>query len=380
VKRTIYSEEHEIFRLSVRRFLEAHAVPHYESWEQRGRTPDEFWRSAGAHGLLCCQIPEEYGGPGGDYRSLCIVSEEMAGLVIMAPNLQVHSDIVSEYVLNRGSEAQKHEWLPKMVSGEVRGAIAMSEPDTGSDLQAIKTSAIRQGDEFVLNGTKTFITNGDEAGLYIVAAKTDPTKGSKGISLFLLPRNTPGFARGRKLDKLGLRAQDTAELFFQDVRLTQNALLGTEGQGFAHLMSELPQERLGIAVTAVAVAQRAFDLALGYVRERKAFRKPVLDFQNTRFKLAEVRTELEVAWAFLDKCIDAHGRGALTVPEVAMAKLWTSELQGRVIDTCLQFFGGFGYMLEYPISKMYVDARVSRIYGGTSEIMKEIIGRSLDDA
>jgi long-chain-acyl-CoA dehydrogenase len=380
VKRTIYSEEHEIFRLSVRRFLEAHAVPHYESWEQRGRTPDEFWRSAGAHGLLCCQIPEEYGGPGGDYRSLCIVSEEMAGLGIMAPNLQVHSDIVSEYVLNRGSEAQKHQWLPKMVSGEVRGAIAMSEPDTGSDLQAIKTSAIRQGDEFVLNGTKTFITNGDEAGLYIVAAKTDPTKGSKGITLFLVPRDTPGFARGRKLNKLGLRAQDTAELFFEDVRLPQNALLGTEGQGFAYLMSELPQERLGIAVTAVAVAQRAFDLALNYVRERKAFRRPVLDFQNTRFKLAEVRTELEVAWAFLDKCIDAHGRDALTVPEVAMAKLWTSELQGRVIDTCLQFFGGFGYMLEYPISKMYVDARVSRIYGGTSEIMKEIIGRSLDDA
>lgn len=380
MKRTIYSEEHEIFRLSVRRFLEAHAVPHYESWEQHGRTPDEFWKSAGAHGLLCCQIPEQYGGPGGDYRSLCIVSEEMAALGIMAPNLQVHSDIVSEYLLNRGSEAQKRAWLPKMVSGEVRGAIAMSEPDTGSDLQAIKTSATRQGDEFVLNGTKTFITNGDEAGLCIVAAKTDPTKGGKGISLFLVPRDTPGFARGRKLNKLGLRAQDTAELFFQDVRLPRNALLGTEGEGFVYLMSELPQERLGIAVTAVAVAQRAFDLALQHVRERKAFRRPVLDFQNTRFKLAEVRTELEVAWAFLDKCIEAHEHGALTVPEVAMAKLWTSELQGRVIDTCLQFFGGYGYMLEYPISKMYVDARVSRIYGGTSEIMKEIIGRSLDDA
>jgi acyl-CoA dehydrogenase len=233
---------------------------------------------------------------------------------------------------------------------------------------------------FVLNGSKTFITNGDEAGLYIVAAKTDPSKGGKGISLFLVRRDTPGFARGRKLNKLGLRAQDTAELFFQDVRLPRHALLGTEGEGFAYLMSELPQERLGIAVTAVAVAQRAFDLALKHVRERKAFRRPVLDFQNTRFKLAEIRAELEVAWAFLDKCIDAHENGVLTVPEVAMAKLWTSELQGRVIDTCLQFFGGYGYMLEYPISKMYVDARVSRIYGGTSEIMKEIIGRSLDDA
>jgi acyl-CoA dehydrogenase len=380
VKRTIYGEEHEIFRLSVRRFLESQAVPHYESWEQAGCTPDEFWMDAGAHGLLCPQIPETYGGPGGDYRNLCIVSEEMAALGIMAPNLQVHSDIVSQYVLNYGSHAQKLHWLPKMVSGEVRGAIAMSEPDTGSDLQAIRTSAIRDGDYFVLNGTKTFITNGDQAGVYIVVAKTNPELGSKGITLFLLPRDLQGFERGRKLNKLGLRAQDTAELFFNDVRLPHSCLLGSEGHGFAYLMNELPQERLGIAVTAVTVAQRAFDLTLAYTRERTAFRKPIVDFQNTRFKLAEIRAELEVAWAFLDKCIATHCDDALTVPEVAMAKLWTSELQGRVIDTCLQFFGGYGYMLEYPISKMYVDARVARIYGGTSEIMKEIIGRSLDNS
>jgi acyl-CoA dehydrogenase len=379
VKRTIYSEEHEIFRLAVRRLLMAEAVPHYESWEESGGTPDEFWRSAGAHGLLCPQIPEAYGGPGGDYRSLCIVSEELAGLGIMAPNLQVHSDIVSEYLLNHGSEAQKLEWLPRMVAGEVRGAIAMTEPNTGSDLKAIRTTAIRRGDDYVLNGSKTFVSNGVRAGLYLVVAKTDPAKGGKGMSLFLVPKGLDGLKRGRVLNKLGLRAQDTAELFFDNVRLPLTALLGEEGQGFSYLMSELPQERLGIAVTAVAAAQRAFDLALTYTREREAFGRPVLDFQNTRFKLAEIRAELEVAWAFLDKCIDAHSAGALTVPEVAMAKLWTTELQGRVVDACLQFFGGFGYMKEYPIAKMYADARVARIYGGTSEIMKEIIGRSFDE-
>jgi acyl-CoA dehydrogenase len=380
VKRTIYTEEHEIFRLAVKRLLLAEAVPYYENWEESGGTPDTFWRSAGAHGLLCPQIPESYGGPGGDYRSLCIVSEELAGLGLMAPNLQVHSDIVSQYLLDYGSEAQKLEWLPRMVAGEVRGAIAMSEPNTGSDLQAIRTTAVVRGSEYILNGTKTFVTNGGWAGLYVVVAKTDPAKGSKGISLFLVPRGLDGFGIGRMLNKLGLRAQDTAELFFDNVRLPQSALLGMEGQGFLYLMSELPQERLGIAVTAVAAAQRAFDLALTYTKEREAFGRPVLDFQNTRFKLAEIRTELEVAWAFLDKCIASHSVGALTVPEVAMAKLWTTELQGRVVDTCLQFFGGFGYMKEYPISKMYADARVSRIYGGTSEIMKEIIGRSFDNA
>jgi alkylation response protein AidB-like acyl-CoA dehydrogenase len=377
MRRTIYDEEHEIFRLSVRRLLEAEAVPHYATWERDGGTPDQFWRAAGAHGLLCPQVPETYGGPGGDYRSLCIVSEELAALGIMAPNIQVHSDIVAEYILNRGSEHQKHEWLPKMVSGDVRGAIAMTEPNSGSDLQSIRTTATRSGDGYVLNGTKTFVTNGEQAGVYIVVAKTDPSKRSKGMSLFLVPRETPGFSRARKLDKMGLRAQDTAELFFDDARLPQTALLGKEGQGFTYLMSELPQERLGIAVTAVAAAQRAFNLALDYSKQRMAFGKPVLEFQNTRFKLAEIRTELEVAWAFLDKCIAAHSADLLTVPEVAMAKLWTTELQGRVVDTCLQLFGGYGYMTEYPISKMYADARVTRIYGGTSEIMKEIIGRSL---
>jgi acyl-CoA dehydrogenase len=379
MKRTLYSDEHELFRHSVRRFLTAEAVPQYDSWEENGGTPDEFWRRAGEQGLLCPQIPERYGGPGGDYRSLCIVSEELAALGLMAPNLQVHSDIVAEYVLNHGSKAQKLQWLPKMVSGEVRGAIAMSEPNTGSDLQAVRTRATRRGSEYVLNGAKTFVTNGAQAGLYIVVAKTDPTLGSKGISLFLVPREAQGFERGRTLDKLGLRGQDTAELFFRDVRLPESALLGKEGEGFACLMRELPQERLGIAVNAVACAQRAFDLTLRYAGERHAFGRRVLDFQNTRFKLAEIRAELEVAWAFVDKCVATHCEEQLTVPEAAMAKLWTTELQGRVIDACLQLFGGYGYMMEYPISRMYADARVARIYGGTSEIMKEIIGRSLDE-
>ncbi len=378
VQRTIYSEDHEIFRQSVRRFLEAEAVPHYESWEQDGKTPDSFWLAAGAHGLLCPQVPEQYGGPGGDYRHLCIVTEEMSGLGLTAPNLQVHSDIVSGYILNHGTEEQKQTWLPKMVSGEVRGAIAMSEPDTGSDLQAIRTTAVRKGNGYLLNGSKTFISNGYQAGVTIVVAKTDPTKGSKGISLFLVPRDAEGFTRGKKLSKLGLRAQDTAELSFNDVHLPPTALLGEEGKGFAHLMTELPQERLAIAVMAVACAQRAFDLALTYCRERHAFGKQILDFQNTRFKLAEIRTELEVGWAFVDKCIAAHCDGKLTVTEVAMAKLWTTEMQGRVVDACLQLFGGYGYIMEYPITKMYADARVTRIYGGTSEIMKEIIGRSFD--
>jgi len=380
VKRTVYGEEHELFRQSVRRFLTEHAVPHYDTWEADGGTPDEFWRAAGEHGLLCPQIPETYGGPGGDYRSLCIVSEELAALGIMAPNLQVHSDIVAGYLLNHGSEAQKLEWLPKMVAGVARGAIAMSEPDAGSDLQGIRTSARREGGDYVLNGAKTFVTNGGQAGLYIIIAKTDPAQRARGISLFLVPREAEGLAQGRTLSKLGLKAQDTAELFLRDVRLPASALLGREGEGFVYLMRELPQERLGIAVTAVAVAQRAFDLALAHVRERTAFGKRVLDFQNTRFKLAEIRTELEVAWAFLDRCILAHCDGLLTVQEAAMAKLWTSELQGRIIDTCLQFFGGYGYMLEYPIARMFTDARVARIYGGTSEIMKEIIGRSFDES
>ncbi|MBL8628456.1 MAG: acyl-CoA dehydrogenase family protein [Rhodospirillaceae bacterium] len=378
MKRTVYTEEHEIFRESVHRFLEQEAVPHYQSWEDEGLTPDAFWKKAGEQGLLCPQIPEEYGGPGGDYRYLAIVNEEMALMGLSAPNFPVHSDISAEYILKYGSEAQKKEWLPKMVSGAVRGAIAMTEPNTGSDLQAVRTTAIRDGNEYVLNGAKTFISNGYQGGIYIVVAKTDPSKGAKGISLILVPRGTKGFEPGRKLNKMGLKGQDTAELFFNDARVPISNLLGEEGKGFAYLMSELPQERLAIASSGVGFAQRAYDLALAYAKERKAFGKSILDFQNTRFKLAEVRTELEVGWAFLDKCISAHMEREFTVTEAAMAKLWTTELQGRVTDTCLQIFGGYGYMLEYEIAKLYADARVTRIYGGTSEIMKEIIGRSLD--
>jgi acyl-CoA dehydrogenase len=377
VKRNIYNTDHEIFRDSVRRFFETEAVPHFDSWEAEGLTPDSFWLKAGAQGLLCPQIPEEYGGAGSDYRYLSVIAEEMMALGLSAPNFCVHSEICADYVLKYGSPAQKSEWLPKMASGAVRAAIAMSEPNTGSDVQAVRTVARREGDSYILNGSKTFVSNGYQAGLYIIVAKTDPSKGSKGITLFLIPRETEGFERGRKLDKLGLLAQDTAELFLRDVRVPRTAILGEEGRGFGYLMSSLPRERLGIAVQGVAAAQRAFDLALAYARERQAFGKRILDFQNTRFSLAEIRTELEVAWAFLDKCIIAHETDDLTATEAASAKLWTTELQGRVVDKCLQIFGGYGYMAEYPIARMYVDARVSRIYGGTSEIMKEIIGRSL---
>ena len=378
LKRDIYDQEHDIFRASVRKFLEREAVPHNDAWEEAGITPKEFWRKAGENGLLCPQVPEAYGGPGGDYRYLAVVGEELGLAGLTAANIAVHSDIVAGYVLAYGSEAHKKKYLPQMVSGDVIGAIVMTEPNTGSDLQAIRTTAIRSGDHYLLNGAKTFISNGINAGLYVVAAKTDPTKGAKGISLFLVDEDLKGFEKGKRLKKLGLKGQDTAELFFTDVKLPVDALLGSEGQGFSYMMKELPQERLSIAIIAVASSQRAFDLALAYTRERKAFNQRIFDFQNTKFVLADIKAELDAAWAYLDRCIVAHGKGELDVPDAAAAKLWTSELQGRVVDRCLQLFGGYGYMLEYPITRMYADARIQRIYGGTSEIMKEIIARSLD--
>lgn len=378
LKRDIYAEEHEIFRASVRKFLERDAVPHHEAWEDAGITPKSFWLKAGDHGLLCPQVPEIYGGPGGDYRYLAVVGEELGLAGLTAANMAVHSDIVAGYVLAYGTEAQKKKYLPRMVSGEVIGAIVMTEPNTGSDLQAIRTTAIKSGDHYVLNGAKTFITNGSNAGLYAVAAKTDPNKGAKGLSLFLVEEGLKGFEKGKRLKKLGLKGQDTAELFFNDVKLPADALLGVEGQGFTYMMKELPQERMSIAIIAVASCQRAFDLTLAYTRERKAFGQRIFDFQNTKFVLAEIKAEIDAAWAYLDRCIAAHAKGELDVPDAAAAKLWTTELQGRVVDRCLQLFGGYGYMLEYPIAKMFADARIQRMYGGTSEIMKEIIARSLD--
>ena len=372
------SEEHEIFRQAVRKFCASEVIPFADDWDAEGVMPREFWLRAGAQGLLCPQVPEDFGGAGGDYRFNAIVDEEFAysgasGLV----GCSVHSDICCGYLVNYGTPSQKQAWLPKMVSGEAIAAIAMTEPGTGSDLQAIRTTARPRRDGYLINGAKTFISNGQTADLVIVAAKTDPTEGAKGISLFLVESARDGFRRGRNLRKIGLKGQDTSELFFDDVRVPADNLLGGEGQGFALLMQELPQERLSLAIGAAAAAQKAFDITLDYVRERKAFGRAIADFQNSRFVLAEIKTQLAVGWAFIDQCLEKHLRGALGVDQAAMAKLWLSEMQGRVLDACVQLHGGYGYMSEYLIARMYVDARVQRIYGGTSEIMKELIARFL---
>lgn len=377
LKRHIYEPEHEMFRDAVRKFVEQEIAPHHETWEHDGRVPHALWLKAGAQGLLCPQVPEEYGGPGGDYRYLAIVDEELCLYTGCSTGFAVHSDIVGSYILNHGSEEQKKAWLPKMVSGEVIAGIAMTEPNTGSDLQAVKTSAILTGNEYVLNGSKTFISNGQNGHLFVVVAKTNPAEKAQGISLVLVEGDQEGFKRGRNLDKIGLKAQDTSELFFDNVRVPTSNLLGEEGKGFVCLMQELPQERLALAIGAVSAAQKIFDITVDYVKERKAFGQPIAAFQNTRFKLAELKTELQVGWAFLDKCIDHHLRGELEPAEAAMIKLWTSEMQGRVVDECLQLHGGYGYMTEYAVARAYRDARIQRIYGGTSEIMKELIARSI---
>ena len=376
-ERDIYLLEHEMFRASIRGFIEKELKPCHDQWERDHIVPREFWRKAGAQGMLCPQVPEAYGGPGGDYRFLPIVIEEMFYAGGSGPGFAVHSDIVGSYILNHGTEEQKLAWLPRMVQGEMIGAVAMTEPNTGSDLQAIRTTARREGDDYVINGAKTFISNGQNADLVIVVAKTDLAAKSKSISLLLVESTRPGFRRGRNLDKMGLKAQDTSELFFDDVRVPRSNLLGEEGAGFSILMRELPQERLAIAVSAVATSQRAFDLTVPYVKERYAFGKPIAEFQNTRFKLAEMQTELAAGWSFLDNCIHRHASGKLSATDAAMVKLWTTEMQGRVVDACVQLHGGYGYMMEYPIAKVYLDTRVQRIHGGTSEIMKEFISRSI---
>lgn len=376
--RSIYDEEHTLFRDSVRKFFDKEMKPHHEEWEKEGIVPREFWLRSGEQGLLCPQVPEEYGGPGGDYRYLSVVNEELGFAGASGPGFAVHSDICAGYILKYGSEDQKKTWLPGMVSGEVIGAIAMTEPNTGSDLQGVKTTALLDGNHYVVNGSKTFITNGQNADLIIVVAKTDPKEGAKGVSLILVETNRDGYSVGRNLDKMGMHAADTSEMSFDEVRVPTSNLLGTEeGQGFVQLMQELPQERLSIAVGAQSTAQYAYDITVEYTKERKAFGKSIFDFQNTRFKLADLKTQLELGWAFTDKCIEHHARGALSASDAAMAKLWTTEMLGRVTDECVQLFGGYGYMNEYPIARLYTDARVQRIYGGTSEIMKELISRSL---
>lgn len=377
IERRIFNSEHEQFRQSVRRFFEREAAPFHAQWEKDGVVPREVWASAGAAGFLCVTMPEEYGGAGADRLYSAILMEEQSRLGLTGIGFGLHSDIVAPYILNYGSEAQKREWLPKLASGQAIGAIAMTEPGTGSDLQGVKTTATREGNQFTLNGQKTFITNGMNADLVIVVAKTDPKGGAKGLSLFLVECDRPGFTRGRNLEKVGMKAQDTAELFFSDVRLPAGNLLGGEGQGFVLLMQELAWERLQIAILAVAASEAALGWTVDYAKQRKAFGQPIIDFQNSRFRLAELKTEIEIARVFVDRCLELTVAGQLDAATGAMAKYWCSELQGRVMDACVQLHGGYGYMWEYPIARAFADARVQRIYGGSNEIMREIIGRTL---
>ena len=375
-RRTAFSADHHAFRDQVRRFLARELLPHMDRWEEEGIVERAFWTKAGEAGLLCPTVPEAYGGPGLDFGFNAVIDEEL-GYAGSTSGITLHSDIVADYLVAYGSEAQKSRWLPRMISGETVTAIAMTEPGAGSDLQGIATTARRDGDAYVLNGSKTYITNGQHADLVIVVAKTDPSLGARGVSLLLVEAEREGFAHGRNLDKIGFHSQDTSELFFSDLRVPAENLLGAEGAGFACLMNQLPQERLSIAVSAQAAAQRAFDEALAFTRQRKAFGKTVFDFQNTKFTLADLAARLQVGWAHLDWALARHMAGELTAAEASAAKLWHTELQWEVCDASLQLHGGAGYMNEYPIARLWRDARVTRIFGGTSEIMKEVVGRAL---
>jgi acyl-CoA dehydrogenase len=376
---TLTSSDLELFRDNVVRFLKDNIEPNYEQWERDGILPKSLYLKMGEAGLLCVDMPEEYGGIGAPFEFSCVVVEEAArmGFLALASNLTVHSDIAAPYILHLGSETQKQKYLPRMASGECIGAIGMTEPGAGSDLQGIKTTATLDGDHYLINGSKTFITNGQNAGVVVLATKTDPKAGAKGTTLFTVDSSLPGFKRGRNLDKIGLHCADTSELFFDNVKVAANEVLGRVGGGFGHLIDELPRERLVLAVSAVAHAQGALEKAIEYVTTRKAFGTSIAAFQNTRFELAKCKTDIEVHRAFVEKCNRQYAEGKLDVPTAAMIKLSTTEMEGRVTDACLQLFGGYGYMTEYPISRYYADARIQRIYGGTSEIMKEVIARSL---
>ncbi len=386
MKRTIFSAEHRDYRESVRGFLAAEVIPHHRQWEQEGIVPRELFAAAARQGMLAMSVPETFGGAGvEDFRFNQIVVEEVAyaGVAGSGLGITLHNDICLPYFLSYCTEEQRRRWLPGIADGSLITALAMTEPGIGSDLASMTTSARRQrgpGNDdghYVVNGTKTFITNGINADLVILAVKTDPSERHRGISLMVLERGMAGFERGRNLDKLGMHAQDTAELFFADVEVPIENLLGEEGRGFHYLVSNLAQERLSIAIAGVAAAQAALDMTLAYVRERRAFGQPIGSFQASRFALAEIKTEVELATVYVDQAVMALGRGELSAEDAAMAKWWCTELQGRVVDRCVQLHGGYGYMLEYPIARAYADARVTRIYGGATEIMKEIVGRSL---
>ena len=376
-ERTLFKEEHTLFRDAVRRFMETEVQPHRERWEEQGYVDREVWKKAGAAGFLCPSMPEQYGGADADKLYSMVLIEEQNRIGDSGFGFGLHSEIVAPYILHYGSEHLKQAYLPKMASGEMIGAIAMTEPAAGSDLQGIKTAAVKDGEHWVLNGSKTFITNGWNADLVIVVAKTDAAKGYKGISLFIVDTSMAGFSKGKRLKKLGMKAQDTAELFFDNVRVPAANLLGDEGNGFVYLMQELPWERMQIALGAVAGAEAALSWTVAYAHERKAFGQEIMAFQNTRFTLAELKTEIQIARIFVDRCMELLLENKLDAVDAAMAKYWTTDLQCKVADACLQLHGGYGYMWEYPIARAYADARVQRIYGGTNEIMKELISRTL---
>lgn len=374
--RTAYGPDHAAFRDTVRKVFAKALVPNIDRYEREGVVDRDCWRAVGEAGLLCPTVAEACGGLGLDFGYNAVVAEELSYAGCSA-GFTLQSDITAPYFETYGTEEQKRRWLPGMVSGEVITAIAMTEPGAGSDLQGVRTTARREGEEFVINGSKTYITNGQSADVVIVVAKTDPSAGAKGTSLILVEADRPGFKRGRNLDKIGQHSADTSELFFEDVRVPAANLFGEENRGFVHLMSQLPQERLSIAISAQAGAQRAFDEAVAFTRERQAFGKRVIEFQNTKFTLAGLKAELQVGWAHIDWALTRHIEGELTTAEASAAKLWHTDMQGRVTDAALQLFGGAGYMNEYMIARLWRDARVSRIYGGTNEIMREVVGRSL---
>jgi alkylation response protein AidB-like acyl-CoA dehydrogenase len=378
MRRSIFDLEHDIFRATARAFLEKECAPHAAEWEKAGVTGREVWRKAGAAGLLGWEVPEQFGGSGvRDFRYNAILAEEIVGTASVGLGFAVNNDIVMPYMTDLATDEQKRRWLPGMVTGEIITAIAMSEPGAGSDVKSLRTTAVRDGDAFILTGSKTFISNGQLANVVIVAAKTEPDAGHRGISLLVVEEGMPGFQRGQQLDKIGSKAADTSELFFDQVRVPTSNVLGELNRGFYNLMRNLPTERLGIAVYGVARARRAFEITLEYAKTREAFGQPIGTFQANRFALAEIKTKIDVAQIYLDRCIQALVEGELTAEEAAEAKLWVTETEWEVLDRCLQLHGGYGYINEYEIARLWRDGRVQRLYGGTSEIMKDIIGRSL---
>jgi alkylation response protein AidB-like acyl-CoA dehydrogenase len=378
IPRTLFNAEHEAFRATARRFFETEIAPFHEKWEAQQHIDRQLWNRAGELGLLCCTMPEAYGGSAVDRLYAMILIEEQARVGDSASGFALHSDIVANYINNFGNEAQKQQWLPKMATGEVVSAIAMTEPGTGSDLQAIRTTAIEDGDDYIVNGSKIFITNGYLCDMAVVAVKTGTSeKGAQNVSLLIMEANRPGFSKGKPLKKVGMHGQDTCELFFDNVRVPKSNLLGMEGMGFIMLMKELAWERMMIGIICAASAESALAATVEYVKSRKAFGKPIASFQNTRFKLAEMRSETQIARVFVDRCMEQILKQELSVEAACAAKYWVSDLASKVIDECVQLHGGYGYMLEYPIARAYIDIRPNRIYGGTNEIMKELISRSI---